>query len=411
MSFAFTTFGPNNGSNGGRSSPTSGRSTPGSPGGYPLQQRKIPSTKPRLAPEQVIELARSSTNPKSSPNVYSPSIPASASAPNFTPLPDDVYLPFIERAVEVSALISTPPTAKLFTLLTQAFPLGARQPDDKVKLADFAEKDPKLWTRAQLEFWFRHVDRDVASDEEWAVKARACVHSHSELLWERIKGALGIPPELDVSEEELGEGDANGLDPGLMSPVDVEHSADFSLGDHNPGNYPDVFDDDYDIPPLSIEPVFASDPNSSQSGDPQVGLGDISEAAEEEAENADEEQDISSLQKQEEVVQGLRISTSFSSPAPHLHGNMASTFASPVVTGGGDGGVTNPSSNAEGGHRLRRSNSSSSSIHLDGRLSPYFVYRGARDDDCTGGIERGPGNPLFPGTFANLAASPTLRTK
>lgn len=279
-------------------------------------------------------------------------------------------------------------------------------------LADFIQKDPKSWTRAQLEYWFRHVDRDVASDEEWAAKARACAHSHSELLWERIKGALGIPPELDVSEEEMEEDVIRGLDSSLvLSPVDTDSKPGFSLADRNPGNYADVFDDDYDIP-LSIEPVFAMDLNPSQSGDPQAGLGDISEAAEEEAENADVEQDTCpSPPRQDEVVQGLRISASFSSPASHLHGNIPSAFASPIVAGGGDGGVVNPSSNVEGGYRLRRSNSSSSSIHLDGRLSPYFTYRGARDDDYSSGIERGSGNPLFPSNFAKLDTNPTLRPK
>jgi hypothetical protein len=415
LSFAFTTFGPTNGSNGGRSSPTSGRTTPGSPGGPPPQQRKLPSfSKPKLAPEQVIELAKSSIHPKSSPsNIGASSVPASFSAPNFTPLPDDVYLPFIDRPAEVSALISTSPTAKLFTLLTQAFPLDARQLDENVTLADFAEKDPKSWTRAQLEYWFRHVDRDVASDEEWAAKARACVHSHSELLWERIKGALGVPPELDVSEEEMmGEEDTGGLGSSadfVPSPVDIDHRPDFSLADHNPENYTDVFDDDFDAPPLSIEHVFASDPNAPPPVDPQVGLGDISEAAEEEAENAGAEEDTSlEPPKQEDVIHGLRISTSFSSPASHLHGNIASTFPSPVATKPGDGGGVDPSSHSTGGYRPRRSNSSSSSIHIDGRMSPYF--RGTHDDDYSNGIERGHGSPLFPSNFSKLAASPTLNS-
>jgi hypothetical protein len=294
--------------------------------------------------------------------------------------------------------------------LTQAFPLDARQPEENVKLEDFAKRDPKLWSRAQLEYWFRHVDRDVASDEEWAAKARACVHSHSELLWERIKGALGIPPELDVSEEEP-EDDITGLDSSLvLSPVDVDHRPNFSFADHNPGIYADVFDDDYETPPLSIEPVFASDPTSSQPGDPQVGLGDISEAAEEEAENADEDASLAPP-KPEEVVHGLRISTSLSSPVSHIHESTTPVFSSPAAAGGGDGGGSRASSNTEGGYRPRRSNSSSSSIHLDGRLSPYFHYRGVRDDDCSNGIERGPGNPLFPSNFSKLASSPTLRSK
>ena len=312
-------------------------------------------------------------------------------------------------------MISTPPTAKLFTLLTQAFPLDARQPDDNVTLENFVEKDPKSWTHAQLEYRFRHVDRDVACDEEWATKARACVHSHSELLWDRIKGALGVPPELDVSKEEMEEDDIGGLDASttdfVLSPVNATHKPDFSLAGHTPSNYTDVFDDDFD-PLISIEPVFATDPNASPSVDPQVGLGDITEAAEEEVGNADAGDDTtSSPPKQEEVVHGLRISTSFSSPASHVHGNIPSMLASPVAMGGGGGGGINTLSNPEGEYKLRRSNSSSSSIHIDGRLSPYFAYGSTHDNGYSYSIERETRSLLFPSNFANLAASPTLRAK
>ena len=277
-------------------------------------------------------------------------------------------------------------------------------------LEDFADKDPKTWTHSQLEYWFRRVDRDVAPDEEWATKARACVHSHSELLWERIKGALGIPPELDVPEDEMEEDDIGGLNVNVtdfvLSPVDVTHNPDFSFAGQTPGNDIDVFDDDFDSRvPISIEPVFATDPYASPLPEPQAGLGDISEAAEEEAENADVEGDASSPPpKQEEVIHGLRISTSFSSPASHVHGNFPPALASPITAGGG-GGTANP----EGNYTLRRSNSSSSSIHIDDRLSPYLAYRGVHDDDYHTGIEREPGSPLFPSNFANLATGPTLR--
>jgi len=278
-----------------------------------------------------------------------------------------------------------------------------------VTLEDFAEKDPKSWTHAQLEYWFRRVDRDVASDEEWAIKARACVHSHSELLWERIKGALGVPPELDISEEDMEEDDIGGLDASItdlvLSPVDTAHKMDFSLAGPHTTGYDDVFEDDFDPPPISIEPVFATDPNMSPSVEPQVGLGDISEAAEEEAENAEAEDTSSPPPKQEEVIHGLIISTSFSSPVSHVHGNTPSALVSPIAVGSGGGGGA---ANSDGGYTLRRSNSSSSSIHIDGRVSPYFVYRGAHDDDR---IERGPGSPLFPSSFANLATSPTIRQK
>jgi hypothetical protein len=416
LSFAFTAFGPTNGSNGGRSSPTSGRTTPGSPGGPSPQQRKIPSfSRPRLAPEQVIELAKSSTHPKPSPsNNLASSIPASVSAPNFTPLPDDVYLPFIDRPAEVSALISTPPTVKLFTLLTQAFPLNARQPDDKVTLEDFAEKDPKSWTHAQLEYWFRRVDRDVASDEEWAIKARACVHSHSELLWERIKGALGIPPELDISEGEMEEDEIGGLDASVtdfvLSPVDTTHRAGLQFGRSHHQQLPRCLRGRFRRPPdldrtriCNGHQYFPVTRATSRFGRYQRSCGRGSREH-----RRGRRYKPTTTSKQEEVVHGLRISTSFSSPASHIHGNTHSALTSPIVMGSGGGGGA---ANSEGSYTLRRSNSSSSSIHIDGRLSPYVAYKGAHDGDCHAGIERGPGNPLFPSNFANLATGPTLRPK
>ncbi|KIM44629.1 hypothetical protein M413DRAFT_25086 [Hebeloma cylindrosporum] len=76
----------------------------------------------------------------------------------FTPLPDDIYLPFIERPAEIAALISSPPDVKLFSPLAQTF--SSKLPGQP--------SDPKL-------------------------------------IWERIKGALGIPPELDIEYDVLDD--------------------------------------------------------------------------------------------------------------------------------------------------------------------------------------------------------------
>jgi hypothetical protein len=81
--------------------------------------------KPRLKASLLINLsnyiARQSTNPE--PNEL-PSRPIAAHnarpvPTTFTPLPDDIYLPFIERPAEIAALISSPPDIKLFSLLAQ----------------------------------------------------------------------------------------------------------------------------------------------------------------------------------------------------------------------------------------------------------------------------------------------------
>lgn len=46
------------------------------------------------------------------------------------------------------------------------------------------------------------VDRHEASDRVWVTKARACISRRSEPLWEKLKNALGVPPELELSDDE-----------------------------------------------------------------------------------------------------------------------------------------------------------------------------------------------------------------
>jgi hypothetical protein len=169
--------------------------------------------KPNLSPEQLVDLARQSTSPRYVPPPAStPSIPhlpalanpvgssnpaaGTMTAPaTFTPLPDDIYLPFIDRPIEVAQLLSTHPTTKLFSLLAQTFPRtqGPENLDDSTFSAD-----PAKWSFGTLRLWLTIVDRQTASDTLWVRNARRCVLSHSELIWERLKGALGVPPELEV---------------------------------------------------------------------------------------------------------------------------------------------------------------------------------------------------------------------
>lgn len=46
------------------------------------------------------------------------------------------------------------------------------------------------------------VDRHEANDTLWVAMARKCISRRSEPLWEKLKNALGVPPELDDDEEE-----------------------------------------------------------------------------------------------------------------------------------------------------------------------------------------------------------------
>lgn len=259
MSFAFSSFGGRDAKDGGSSSrdrsehreqqqqarpesPTSPRIGPQHPRpASPSRSRHTYAPQPRLSPEQLVDLARASTSPRPSPASASasPATPHAAgwgdtSPASFVPMAHDVYLPFIDRPGEVAALLACAPSSKLFSLLAQTFPpaqvgtppspalsmhshassshslssLPARKPELS---ADAVPEDPLAWTYEHLLAWLTQVPRPHhppapggvcgVPDTHWVRKARACILGRSELIWERVKGALGVPPELDADQE------------------------------------------------------------------------------------------------------------------------------------------------------------------------------------------------------------------
>ncbi|KAF8817439.1 hypothetical protein BYT27DRAFT_6811918 [Phlegmacium glaucopus] len=207
VSFAFSSFSSNPSTN--KDQPPSPSSSPRIRPSSPLNTRSGSfSGKLRLTPDQLVDLARQATNPKTLAQPIDQGPPGdhgishSVTPATFTPLPDDIYLPFIDRPSEVAALISSPPDLKLFSLLAQTFP--NKRPiitDASIELPP----DPRQWNYYHLIHHLTHIDRDIAPDPIWAIAARKCIHFHSELIWERVKGALGVPPELDIDYDFVHE--------------------------------------------------------------------------------------------------------------------------------------------------------------------------------------------------------------
>ncbi|KAG1728092.1 hypothetical protein EDB19DRAFT_1642668 [Suillus lakei] len=404
-----------------------------------------PFSKPNLSPEQLVDLARQSTSPRyvpppasapSTPHLPALVSPGGSSSPaagamtapaTFTPLPDDIYLPFIDRPIEVAQLLSTHPTTKLLSLLAQTFPSthGPQNLDDSTFSAD-----PAKWSFGTLRLWLTIVDRQTASDALWVRNARRCVLSHSELIWERLKGALGVPPELDVDREYDTESVITMDDrpSGVcVSPIPAMLDADIAVEDPgesnmHPASLPpsDVQSSQHDSMPSSpeeapstpthllIEPILAtlasnanilSQPTSLGQGD---GLQDIGEEAEDE-DGADTEAPERDTQPVEDSSQihGLRISTS---PVPSSPAFVSQSFSHPTSP------FTLPLT-----RRISRT-SSHGSVSSLGRPTFSYSYNSVGSDfgdndserayDPVG--DRGPGNPLFPSNFARLALSPTL---
>lgn len=495
LSFAFSSFAPNS-----SASPSSSASAPAvatspsrrasSPSTSPRLRSSSPQftrrqsasgstpfSKPNLSPEQLVDLARQSTSPRyvpppasapSTPHLPTPTSPVNHAAgaitvpATFTPLPDDIYLPFIDRPIEVTQLLSTHPTTKLLSLLAQTFP-RTQGPENVNDSTFFA--DPATWSFGTLRFWLTNVDRQTASDALWVCNARRCVLSHSELIWERLKGALGVPPELEVDGEYDTESviAVDNHPPRVsVSPIPAILDTDGAvegLGESDTHTTPflpsDVQSTQHDSMPSSpredplstpthllIEPILATPSNGNVStcgsanppplslpsnlsqstslgqGD---GLQDIGEEAEDE-DGADTEAPEKDTQPVEDSLQihGLRISTSSVPSSPAFVSQPFSHPTSPVMNSNDSRrNSTELKWSSEFTFPLTRRisrTSSHGSVSSLGRPTFSYIHNSAGSDfgdndserlyDPVG--DRGPGNPLFPSNFARLALGPTL---
>jgi hypothetical protein len=436
MSFASASFAPPGSSAG--PGPRPGSPTHGGHGGL---NRRPSAPKPRLSADQIVSLAQQSCSPQSAPSSprtpggsLTAAPPAQTARASFTAIPDDVFLPFVDRAEEVQALFTSPqPGARLFALLAQTFPPQSASDSPVTDEAVFAT-DPRQWSSAQLEFWMKCVDRDTAPDEIWVGLIRRCVLFHSELIWERIKGALGAPPELDpdgfdadpfTADKPLAFKDFKFEDDSVFVSSPMEEYPPILEPQPTPDNVSESnvsapADDTPSLSTLTIEPVLM--PTAEHDHPPTRPGGhrmhDISEEVQEESsENEDEElSEPTDPSPQRDIIQGLRIST-----VPTVPGIFAADTSSPA--------------------RLLRTSSTSSVSQLQQQLQQQQQQQSKTPDEypsppprrssmsslgsfgrrrwsnaSSGEVynvvgERGPGNPLFPTNFARLALGPTLSAK
>jgi hypothetical protein len=421
MSFASASFAPPGSSSGlglRSGSPTHAHG--------PSLHRRPSAPKPRLSADQLVSLAQQSCNPQSAPTSPggSPLTATSGSGRNsFTAIPDDVFLPFVDRTEEVRALFTSPqPGARLLALLAQTFPsksvLESPETDESV-----FETDPRQWSFAQLEYWVKQVDRDVAPDEVWVGLIRRCVLYRSELIWERIKGALGAPPELDPDDFERDHYTVD--DPVIFKNLKLGHSSDpgtrFTESpvqefDAEPLPTPDhVSESNVSVPAggspdmsaLSIEPVLLTSSPTAEHDHPPTRPGghrmhDISEDVREESdENGGQAtpipEAVSSSPPPREIIQGLCIST-----GPALPG-LFSTEPGQIAP-------TPPSRTTSVSSMTQHQSTQVASSPPKRRWS-YAASNASSDAYYDMAGERGPGNPLFPTNFAKLALGPTLTAK
>src|SRR5258706_11728414 len=335
---------------------------PSSPGG---SRRIHPSTlSAPLAPQQLYDLAMTSIYPRALPD----SVGAQPAV--FNPLPSSHYLPFIVRSSEVTQLLTQGPPRRLWALIKQIYPQALIE----------EANDPTKWPFSQLERWMFKVDRHEANDRLWVLKVRKCISTRSEALWEKLKNALGVSPELDEEEETEEE-----------EKLDIK---DLGKGHKLEGESAVVDDDGSDrseelAEPISalgmtgllMEPIY---PNSSNPPPIPPLPGSEEELAAGAMEVIGEEDE----EEKPSAAGADAAPESASQATADLDGDQELLDTSRMV------GLTIVS-------RSRRM--SIDNLDYTPMDSP-MSYRSPA-------LERAPGNPLFPRNFSTLSIAPTLPAK
>ena len=236
--------------------------TPNSPPSYTSRKRRSATSlyaqRTSLTPQQLCDLAQSSTQPShfaeseaietsSSPRspVHSPDHSTSFSShttANFLPLPDGQFLPFLDRPTEVSDFINTSPTNRLMALLELAFPVHLRRQRTRTEDAQppcsaanqtggscshlptkqsYRDAPPLSWSYGMLLEWMLTVARSEADDAAWIHAIRTCVMAHCEQICATLLTALGVPMEggadLDVVSLPVGVPETDPVLPELFT--------------------------------------------------------------------------------------------------------------------------------------------------------------------------------------------------
>ncbi|KZO98678.1 hypothetical protein CALVIDRAFT_596761 [Calocera viscosa TUFC12733] len=300
-----------------------------------------PRTKQTLTPQQTVDLALSTT-------AHAAAGDEEYETPTIAELGEQDYLPFLDRCGEVQQLISTPgPTCDLFKLLRQTFP--APSPSTRARpLLPLPE--PTKWTYAQLQYHLTSVPREQCPDAEWSRMLRICIRAHSEALWERVKGALGIPPELEVEDARDDPSQAWELydfGPGAdADPADLFGEEDVSNEDYEPAFgarlEPVYHGDTSPLLSPTVEAALSPNLNALSSSISSSMMPELAELREEE-ELEEEEDHLSasvsrSRSRSPSPVGSTKSGTSNTSR--HIHGLRITTAS---VSGGSSLSATPPS--------------------------------------------------------------------
>lgn len=276
-------------------------------------------------------------------------------------------------------------------LLKQTFP-----PDLRDVPSQAGERNPLEWSFDCLASFLTKCPRSESPDPIWVFKVRHCIRARSEVIWERLKDIIGVPPELNVDEpferETPWPGDRQ------IRGVDEEDAWVESI-------FP------------STSPLRAGSPVSpidiGDGGFACWGRGNVMDTIGE----REEENTVQTVPntRANSFEAAKAVNTDHLTPSGPIRALRLCTRVSFSEGQTTSSGATKSMSSSDTAS-TRPFGHSYSHGHDDG------VHRGGLDRSFSHGhvrrpssgcpaFERGPGNPLFPSNFGRLSIGPTLAAK
>ncbi len=200
--------------------------------------------------------------------------------------------------------------------------------------------------------------------------------ARSELIWSRLKGALGVPPELEEENDEFDDDEAYTF--GSVHASSICDECETYVNLILPGDSP------------TCVGIIATKPKHAFGyGGPDGGMENIGEIQEDEGADgfnvAEKHQNVD-----QHLIQGLRFSNSTVDLQPVS--SPRSNLASPIIP------MPHMTSTASSAASRR------TGIYTPSGSDPGRVRRSRQQ-------ERGTGDPLFPSSFATLTMGPSLVAK
>lgn len=258
--------------------------------------------------------------------------------------------------------------------------------------------DPEDWTWEEFQRHLR-LSRVESDDYEWIKQARRAVRARSEALWERIGICLGCDGDL----LNAGEQETHLTTAALSDVFDASTTAGSPILSAHP-------DDHFGFGQVWVEGLAAMEPEEIEMNDAKMVDDHLSH------DGGHSPLPGMAPALMDVVEEEESSSTSDSASRPSL---------TPAQIAGGRGepedpfGAANspgpnrqaelPGSMPESKPKVRAKSFVGVQISTSPSLpSPALVHRPSYSGLLPGGLERGPGHPLFPSSFSTLSIAPTL---